>query len=93
MPKITLQSTGQSVEGQKGQPLKQIIQDNGWAVPFACENGICGTCLIKIVSGGESLSPISEQEQMTLEAMGLNDGQHRLACQCEIGDKDLLISE
>ncbi|KKR09353.1 MAG: ferredoxin [Candidatus Peregrinibacteria bacterium GW2011_GWF2_39_17] len=84
MPKVTFKTTGQTVEVPKGKNLREVIQENGWPIPFGCENGICGTCLVQIVSGKENLEPIQEAEDQTLKAMGQANGDHRLACQCEV---------
>ena len=84
MPKVTFQNTGQTADAQVDQLLREIIQTQGWPIPFGCENGICGTCLITIGVGKENLNPAKEIEQQTLEAMGQMDGEHRLACQCSV---------
>lgn len=90
MPKVTFKNTGQAAEAQQGQPLREVTQTSGWPIPFGCENGICGTCLITIGAGKENLSPLDEMEQQTLEAMGQADGEHRLACQCSVnGDVEM----
>lgn len=82
MPNVTFSNSGQSVEIEKGESLQPVIQDNGWPIPFGCGTGICGTCLVRVLKGKENLSPIDETEKQTLEAMGSNDGEHRLACKC-----------
>lgn len=84
MPTITFQNTQKTVEAKPNQLLKEVIQNQDWPIPFACENGICGTCLIKVTQGKENINPVEEQEKMTLEAMGAFDGDHRLACQCRV---------
>ena len=84
MPKVTFQSTGQTVDVAMSANLKEIIQKNGWPIPFGCENGICGTCLISIVEGKENLNSAEGHEAQTLKAMGKNDGTYRLACQCKV---------
>ena len=84
MPQVTFKNTDQTAEAQQGQLLREVTQTNGWPIPFGCENGICGTCLITIGSGKETLSPMEAMEQQTLEAMGQMDGEHRLACQCRV---------
>ncbi len=81
MPKVTFTNTNQSVEVEEGQELRKVTQENGWPIPYGCENGICGTCLVK--AKGELNEP-TETEQQTLKAMGKADGEHRLACQCKI---------
>ena len=91
MAKVTYKNTNQSVEILDGSNLKQVIRDNSWNIPFGCEEGICGTCLVRVVSGMENLSELSDKEKMTLPAMGLMDGIHRLACQCTILGGELEI--
>lgn len=92
MPNVTFQSTGQSAQTDDSGSLRDVTQTNGWPIPYGCENGICGTCLITISSGKENLSPIEETEQQTLEAMGQMDGEHRLACQCRVSG-DIVIDQ
>lgn len=61
-----------------GAPLKEFCEKAG--VPFACEEGICGTCVIEIEEGGENLSEFTQEE---LDFLGEQDTE-RLACQCKI---------
>jgi ferredoxin len=84
MPNVTNQSTGQTAAATDGQELREVTQDNGWPIPYGCENGICGTCLISIPSGKENLNDPEVIETQTLQAMGKGDGDHRLACQCKV---------
>ncbi|MBT5015997.1 (2Fe-2S)-binding protein [Candidatus Peregrinibacteria bacterium] len=84
MPKVTFQNTGQSVDADEGAELRDVTQKNGWPIPYGCENGICGTCLIKVSENKEGLTEETEHEAQTLKAMGKADGEHRLACQCKI---------
>lgn len=92
MPKITFSNTGQTAEAETGSSLTELIQKNGWPIPFGCENGICGTCLIKISEGAANLNEPNEHEAQTLKAMGKADGMHRLACQCRING-DMTIEQ
>lgn len=83
MPNITFQNTGQTAQTGDDGDLRDTVQKEGWPIPFGCENGICGTCLITIPSGKENLNDVEEMEAQTLEAMGMDEGEHRLACQCK----------
>ena len=88
MPKVTFKNTSDEVETEQGSELKRITREKDWPIPYACEDGQCGTCIIKTAQGG--LSKMEEKEQSTLDAMGFNDGEHRLACQCKIeGDCEI----
>ena len=36
---------------QPDQTILKVLQDAGVDVPFSCSEGICGTCLTKVVAG------------------------------------------
>lgn len=61
-----------------GESIKQCCEEMG--IPFGCEEGVCGTCIIEIEEGMENLSPYNEQEE---DFLGPQD-RERLACQCKI---------
>lgn len=61
-----------------GDPIKEVCEENG--VPFACEEGVCGTCVIEVKEGMATLSPYTEEEQ---DFLGEQECE-RLACQCKI---------
>ncbi len=84
MPKVIFQNTGQEAEAEDGTPLKDVVRDAGWPIMFACEDGVCGTCLIRTTAGMENLSPIDEKEKETLQAMGMDPSTQRLTCQCKL---------
>ncbi|PCI75599.1 ferredoxin, partial [Candidatus Aerophobetes bacterium] len=60
----------------EGDELKSVLEDMG--VPFACEEGICGTCVIEVIEGGENLTGRTEEEE---DFLGDVDNE-RLGCQC-----------
>jgi len=70
------------VEVPEGSKMVDVARQNGASVPFGCANGVCGTCISKIVSGNENLSQPGPREQQTLEMFGADGGEHRLLCQC-----------
>lgn len=61
-----------------GEAIKPLCEEAG--VPFACEEGVCGTCIIEIEEGMENLSPFTEEEADFLGELE----SERLACQCRI---------
>ncbi len=58
--------------------LIEACEDAG--VPFACTEGVCGTCVIEVVEGMENLSDFTQEERDFLGDMDCE----RLACQCKI---------
>ena len=68
----------EEVEVADGEPLKVHCEDAG--VPFACEEGICGTCVVEIEEGAENLSKFTQEE---VDFLGEQDCE-RLACQCKV---------
>ncbi len=90
MAKIKFKNTGDEAETEEGAELKDVTKEKGWPIAYGCEDGMCGTCIIKTAMGKENLSPIDEKEKQTLDVMGMDDGEHRLACQCKVkGDVEI----
>ncbi|MDI9232393.1 2Fe-2S iron-sulfur cluster-binding protein [Limnohabitans lacus] len=48
---VQLQKSGQTLQVTKDQSILKVLQDAGHDVPFSCSEGICGTCLTKVVAG------------------------------------------
>lgn len=76
MAKLVL--NGDEVELEDGTKLKEPCEEAG--VPFACTEGVCGTCVIEVKEGKENLSPMTQEE---LDFLGETEDE-RLACQCTI---------
>tara|TARA_B110001454_G_scaffold16145_1_gene14581 strand:+ start:65812 stop:66108 length:297 start_codon:yes stop_codon:yes gene_type:complete len=51
---------------------------------FGCRIGICGTCLVEVVSEADPLTERTENEEEFLEALLPNRKECRLACQVNI---------
>jgi ferredoxin len=84
MAKIIQTKTGQEIEVNDGESIKEACEKLG--VPFGCQNGLCGTCMIDVDSGEDNLSELTEEEEI-LE----RDKKHRLACQCKIKEGEVGI--
>ena len=48
---VQLQKSGQTLKVGKDQSILKVLQDAGHDVSFSCSEGICGTCLTKVVAG------------------------------------------
>jgi ferredoxin len=78
MAKLIFENTGEEKELPEGLPLVEVCEEAG--VPFACTEGVCGTCVIEVLHGMEHLSPFTQEEK---DFLGEQD-RERLACQCKI---------
>jgi ferredoxin len=79
MAKLIFENNAEEVELTDGSPISEPCEKAG--VPFACGGeGICGSCVIEVVSGMENLSEFTDHEKNFFGEMGTE----RLACQCKI---------
>ncbi len=76
------------VEIADGEAIKDACEEAG--IPFACTEGICGTCVIQVKEGGENLSSPTEEEK---DFLGDDVGDERLACQCKLRCGTVKISD
>lgn len=83
MARITID--GQSRELDPGEPIQMACEALG--VPFGCQAGSCGTCVIVIEAGMEHLWPPNDLET----DMRLRDNE-RLACQARIKDGEVVAT-
>ena len=88
MPTIEFLNAGKKVEcGQyanlrKTALLHDVEVYKGIDQKLNCRgNGLCGTCLVEVVEGGENLSPQTRREQFQLKGKPDN---RRLSCQCQV---------
>ncbi len=80
MPKVLFKNDNLTVECPAGTKLVDLAESKGASINFSCKEGVCLTCLVTVVSGGQNLNAMTENEKSTLEAFGAKPNQ-RLACQ------------
>ncbi|MFY7842895.1 MAG: 2Fe-2S iron-sulfur cluster-binding protein [Rhabdochlamydiaceae bacterium] len=78
MGKLIFNHSGEEVFVEDGSSLQEACEDAG--VPFACTEGVCGTCVIEVTDGMENLSSMTQEEQ---DFLGDSE-KERLACQCRL---------
>lgn len=87
MAKLIIQNTDTSLNLEDNSPLSDPCEEAG--VHFACGQGYCGTCIVRVVSGAENLSTPTEKEVEFLGEEGVK--KERMACQCRIRSGEVTI--
>jgi ferredoxin len=78
MAKLVFLNNNIEVNIPDDSTIEETCEKQG--VPFACSEGICGSCVIEIIEGMENLNDFTDAE---LDFFG-EKGSERLACQCKI---------
>lgn len=104
-----IMSRNRKVEATAGdrRTLLGVAKENGIKIPCECEDGECGSCLVKVTHlDGDRVKAImlTDKERITLKSIGritekdeerayVNDipPLYRLACQTIVTDEDLLV--
>lgn len=79
MAKLIFDQDDEEIELPDNSPIAEACEEKG--VPFACTEGVCGTCVIEIKEGKENLSDPTKEEE---DFLGQGTSRERLACQCRI---------
>lgn len=87
MPKIIFEHSGEEIDLPENSPIAEVCEEAG--VPFACTEGVCGTCVIEVTEGQENLSTPTQEEE---DFLGEGTTDERLACQCKIKQGNIKIS-
>ena len=59
--RVVLSRSDKVLDVPQGKSILQVLQENGVVVPSSCEQGACGTCLVKVLSG----DPIHQDVYLT----------------------------
>ena len=81
---LLLAKSGKSFCVQKGQTIVEVLRDAGIAVEVSCEQGICGACETRIVSG------TADHKDMILSDAEKAAGQTMMIC-CSGALSDTLV--
>ncbi|MDQ5859227.1 MAG: (2Fe-2S)-binding protein [Acidobacteriota bacterium] len=80
MPTVVFVNEGRAGVVEEGSTVLQAALDLGVNISHICGgNGICSTCRVEVVAGGENLTPVNPQEI----AYDLGD-RRRLGCQARV---------
>jgi ferredoxin len=104
-PSLSRDVTVYAVAGDRGT-LLALAKDNKIPIPFDCQDGECGSCLVEItvLSNKPHGIMLTDKEKEMLKQLGkisktevqnaeVNDmpPHFRLACQCILRDEDILV--
>lgn len=48
---VRIASNGAVLTVQKNETITQVLEANGFDLPLSCEQGVCGTCLTRVLEG------------------------------------------
>jgi vanillate O-demethylase ferredoxin subunit len=66
---VKIASTGQVIDIPIGRTVVQVLEVHGIAIPTSCEQGVCGTCLTRVLDG----TPEHRDHYLTDEEQAAND--------------------
>jgi len=86
MPTILFTNNDISIEVAEGTSILEAALDNGVNLNSDCDsNGICGSCLVWIDDGMDSLSKVyPEEEDLLLQLDNYISDKSRLSCQAYV---------
>lgn len=87
MAKLVFNHTNEELDLPEGSDIAGACEEAG--VPFACTEGVCGTCVIEVKEGMEHLTEPTQEEK---DFLGDDTGCERLACQCKIKQGRVIIA-
>ena len=106
-PVMAKDLTVYAIAGDRGTILA-VARAHKIPIPFDCQDGECGSCLVKVEHLAKNVScavALTEKEKEMLRQLGkitpeeiqeaeVNDipPRYRLACQCFVRDEDILVS-
>ena len=83
MPRVTFMPLGQSFEVDDGTTLLVAAIHNGVELRHDCTEAICGTDRVRILAGENNLSPMDDNEELTLSMLD-SDAADRLGCVAKV---------
>ena len=63
MAKIVFEDTQEEANLPDGSPIAEACEQAG--VPFACTEGVCGTCVIEVTDGMDNLTTVTTRRSGT----------------------------
>ena len=91
MPKVTFMPDGVSATGDDGESVFVIGKRAGVEIETACVGkATCGLCRVKVIEGGEHLSPLTDADEKHLGNVYFLT-KVRLSCQALVSGGDVVV--
>ncbi|MGI8550751.1 MAG: FAD-dependent oxidoreductase, partial [Dehalococcoidia bacterium] len=82
-PEVIFMPGERRVVVEAGRSLLEVAESNNLRIEAGCRLGVCGADPVAVLTGMENLAQISEDEQNTLERLGLAQNT-RMACSARV---------
>jgi nitrite reductase (NADH) large subunit len=82
-PDVTILPDERRIAAVPGSTLLDVVERHGVPIEAGCRMGMCGSDPVCVVDGAEHLSPVGDEERVTLERLGFADNT-RMACSARI---------
>jgi ferredoxin-NADP reductase len=76
--------SAKTVDIRAGQTILSALLDEGIRVPYACEEGVCGTCEVKVLEG------VPDHRDLVLSKVEKEEGKTMMVC-CSGAKSPLLV--
>jgi len=94
MPNIVFQPSNKVFELPYNSLLTNVEEIEDHTLSFGCRSGACGSCVIEVLQGKDSLNNVDNDEKEFLAILGYSSSLYRLACCCRLrGDITIQLSE
>lgn len=93
MPKVTVLPANVSADVPPGELLLEAGEKAGVEMEAGCFNCSCGTCVVEVVNGGESLPAPTPEELDVLDSWSKDPEKFRLTCCVKVGQGDVTIRQ
>ena len=90
MARVYIKNDDKWVDVPDGSKL--VALNGQCSIVFACEEGVCGSCLSTILEGAENLEAPSDKEKEMIQMFGGKENQ-RLLCQAVIKGGEVKIEQ
>jgi len=92
MKRVAIEGVTDPVAIRTNQRLLDALTQSGTPVLMACGGkGLCATCHVYVVEGGERLSPRTPREQVSLRMLSDLRPSSRLACQAKVTGEGVTV--